>query len=202
MPIDPAVYLTGAVEGDVDEAVLVRIAQRLGLTVGTVHGRQGKSHLLRALPGYNMAARFTPWVVVLDLDRDCDCAPPCRSRWLPAPSANMHFRIAVRSIESWLLADRERIAAFLGVQRAVIPADPDSLDDPKGTLVGLARRSRRHATRAEMVPTQGGGRRVGPLYSARLIEFASDREEGWRPEVASLVSDSLARCMQALGSRV
>ena len=40
--------LTGAVEGDVDEAVLRRVFDHAGLSLGTVHGRKGKAHLLLA----------------------------------------------------------------------------------------------------------------------------------------------------------
>lgn len=192
------VPITAAVEGVVDEAVLTRIAHHLGLRVGTVHGRQGKGDLLRALPGYNNAARFARWTVLIDLAKDCDCAPPCRERWLPTPSRQMVFRIAVRSIESWLLADRNRIAEFLGIRPSLVPSDPDRLEVPKGALVGLARRSRRDSVRTELVPREDSGRRIGTLYAARLIEFTEDVANGWRPDVASRFSESLARCLRAL----
>ncbi|MEX2648976.1 MAG: hypothetical protein WD673_08185 [Alphaproteobacteria bacterium] len=198
MPFEPPVDITVAVEGIVDEAVLIRVASHLGLRIGTIHGRRGKGALLQALSGYNNAARFAPWAVLIDLDRDCDCAPPCRERWLPAPTNKMVFRVAVRAIESWLLADRDRIAALLGVRQELVPNDPDRLDDPKGALIGLARRSRRASLRRDLVPREGSGRRVGPLYPARLIEFAGDMAEGWRPEAAEKASESLARCMRAL----
>jgi hypothetical protein len=122
--------VSGAVEGDLDEAVLHRIVRQADLTLGNVYGRQGKSALLRAIRGYNAAARHAHWVVLVDLDRDCECAPPCAGRWLPDPAPHMCFRLVVRSIEAWLLADGDRIADFLRVRRADVPPDPDALDNP------------------------------------------------------------------------
>jgi hypothetical protein len=101
--------VTGAVEGDLDEAVLRRILADYGITLGLVHGRRGKAFLLQCLNGYNNAAKFAPWVVLVDLDRDCVCATSCVRQWLNNPAPQMCFRIAVRSIEAWLLADRERL---------------------------------------------------------------------------------------------
>jgi hypothetical protein len=55
-------------------------------------------------------------------------------------------RVAVREVESWVLADRRRIANFLSAPLNSIPMDPEQLDDPKMALLTLARahaRSRR-----------------------------------------------------------
>ena len=181
-------------EGDLDEALLRRILGCAGMSLGTVYGRKGKRFLLQSIHGYNNAARYAPWVVLVDLDRDGDCAPPYVQKWLARPSAQMCFRVAVRSIEAWLLADRERMARLLGVSRAWLPANPDSLDDPKRELINLARRSRRRAVRDDLVPRQGSGRSVGPLYTTRMIEFVQDEVAGWRLDQAVCVSESLERC--------
>jgi hypothetical protein len=106
--------------------------------------------------------------------------------------------VAVRAVEAWLLADAERLAAFLGIRAALIPRDPDAEHDPKTTLVNLARRSRRRAIREDIVPREGSGGRVGPGYVGRLIEFVTAAENGWRPGVAAGRSDSLRRCLEAL----
>jgi hypothetical protein len=190
--------VSGAVEGDLDEAVLHRIVRQAELTLAIVYGRKGKASLLRAIRGYNAAAHHAPWIVLVDLDNDCDCAPPCVQRWLPDPAPHMCFRLVVRSVEAWLLADRDRIAEFLGVRRAQVPPDPDALDDPKRALINLARRSRRRALRMEIVPREGSGRSVGPLYTTRLIEFIQDEAVGWRVDHALGVSDSLRRCVEHL----
>lgn len=198
MSADTKPLITGAVEGDIDEALLRKVADFAGLTLGVVHGRKGKDFLLAALAGYNKAAQFHPWAVLVDLDRSCDCAPTCAQRWLPKASEQMCFRIAVRAVESWLLADRERMARWLAVPVGRLPRNPDELDDPKQALINLARRSRRRSTQEEIVPRLGSGRAVGPLYATRMIEFLQDRKAGWRPDRAQRASDSLARCITRL----
>ena len=185
------VILSAAVEGPVDEAVLRRLIAHEGALLARTYGKRGKSCIRKNLPGYNQAARFSPWVVLIDLDRDAECAPPLKDEWLPALSQLMCFRIAVREVEAWLLADREGMAKFLSIAQSRIPASPESLDNPKNVLVDLARRSRRKAIREDMVPRPGSGRSIGPAYTSRLIEFAYTF---WRPEVAAHHADSLRRC--------
>ena len=40
-----------------------------------MYGKSGKGALLERLLNYNQAARFAPWLVVVDLNRDAECAP-------------------------------------------------------------------------------------------------------------------------------
>jgi hypothetical protein len=192
------VVVCGAVEGLLDEAVLKRLIAHVGALPGPMYGKRGKSLLLRHLRGYNRAARFTPWVVLVDLDQDEECAPPFRAARLTEPAPNMCFRIAVREVEAWLLADSERLAQFLAVPRNAIPANPEALPLPKDAMIQLAQRSRRGYIREDMAPRPGSGRRVGPAYSSRLIEFVGDPARGWRPEIATQSSNSLARCLESL----
>ena len=81
-----------AVEGIVDEAVVRRLLEHVGAKLGRVYGKNGKQNLLKQLPGYNQAARHHPWLVMVDLDHDADCAPPFRARWPPSTSPKMCFR--------------------------------------------------------------------------------------------------------------
>lgn len=189
------VPISVAVEGPIDAAVLRRLVEREGATIGTVYGQKGKSALRRDVAGYNNAARFSPWMILADLDCDADCAPLLRAEWLPHPAPRMCLRFAVREVEAWLLADREGVADFLGVSIARIPAQPESIDDPKLEVVNLARRSRRSTIREELAPRPDSGRTVGPLYVSRIIEFALNV---WRPEEAMRRADSLRRCSEHL----
>src|SRR5438445_12986177 len=95
------------VEGMVDEAVLRCLATEAGAAVGPVYGRSGKAHIRQRINGYNRAAHLSPWVVLVDLNSDADCAPPLCTAWLPQPAPMMCFRVAVREVEAWLFADRE-----------------------------------------------------------------------------------------------
>lgn len=189
--------LSGAVEGPVDEAVLARLVREAGGVLGNVYGRQGKGKLVQRLPAYVHAARIQPWVVLLDLDRDADCVPPFLGR-LPPPPPSLCLRVAVRAVEAWLLADRERCAKFLGITPSRIPPRPEELGDPKRAVVDLARNSRHGQIRKDMVPRPESGRAVGPAYTSRLLEFIQDREDGWRPQVAAESSESLERCQRCI----
>ncbi|MBA2690951.1 MAG: hypothetical protein H0U65_00450 [Rubrobacter sp.] len=149
------------------------------------------------MSGYDNAAKFWPWCVVRDLDGNAPCAAELVSRLLPHPAEHMRLRIAVRSCEAWMMADRERSGRFLSIARSVVPSSPDDLDDAKETLVNLARRSRRRDVREGLVPGERSGRRVGPDYTSLMIEYIHKR---WRPDVAASSSDSLRRCMESLKS--
>jgi hypothetical protein len=170
-----ASVVSAAVEGDLDEVVLRRIGDHIGFSVGPVYGRTGKQHLLRALAGYNNAARFSPWIVMLDLDRDYECAPEGLTAWLPQRAENMFCRVPVRAIEAWLLADRDQVAAMLGISTKRITTEPDLLDDPKRHLVDLARISNRTEIRASIVPRSGSGRAVA------ILQRENDRFRNRRP---------------------
>lgn len=187
--------ISAAVEGIVDEAVARSVIAHAGAVVGDVYGKQGKAYLRQKITGYNNAARRSPWLVLVDLDHEEACAPPVLNAWLAELAPHLCFRVAVREIEAWLMADGERLAAFLRVPRKNIPANPEALGDPKTAMVNLARSSRRVAIREDMAPRERSGRQVGPAYSSRLIEFVSS---SWRPDVAAVRSDSLRRAIDCL----
>jgi len=91
------------VEEDLDEAVVLRVCEYVEFPVSTVYEKQGKNYILKRLLKYNRAARFSPWLVVIDLDRDASCAPDFIRDVLPNPAGGMCFRVVVRAIEAWLL---------------------------------------------------------------------------------------------------
>ena len=147
-----------AVEGATDLAVADRLCGELGLLRGPVFGQRGKQHLDKSLPGFNAAAEHGAWFVLRDLDHDATCAPEMMSVLLPTGRRpRMLLRIAVRSIEAWLLADAAGISKWLGVASSLVPALPETVDDPKATFLGLARRSRSRALRDALLPKAGSG---------------------------------------------
>jgi hypothetical protein len=167
----------------------------VGLTPARVLGRSGKDALLRALQGYNAAARHLPWFVLMDLDNINDCAGQVRGQLLPDQAPHMCFRIAVVEVEAWILADNRNTGEFLGVSPALLPLDPDALPDPKQALVNLARRSSRRVIREGLAPRPGSGTSIGPTYVSDLREYALSK---WDPHEAALNSPSLARALSDL----
>lgn len=187
--------ISAAVEGMVDEAVVRRLIAHVGAHPGPVYGKNGKDALRQKLNGYNNAARHAPWLVLVDLDNDADCAPPFRQQCLSHPAPFMCFRIAVCEVEAWLMADPETLAKYLGVAQNKVPDEPEALPNPKDEMVNLARQSRRRAIREDMVPRPGSGRSVGPAYTSTVIEYVRTH---WRPEIAAQRSDSLRRAIACL----
>jgi hypothetical protein len=141
-----------------------------------------------------LLAKFGRWLILRDLDHDAPCAAALNARLCPDRVPSLCLRIAVRAVKSWFLADKPRLAEFLGIAAAHIPTSPDLLDDPKSTLMGLASRSRKRDIRVDFTPTDLS-RREGPAYASRMIEFALYH---WRPKAAAPNSQSLARCVAAI----
>ena len=188
-----AVYV--ATEGLIDTAVVRRICSDLGIDIVEVYGQEGKDQLNQRLHGYNEAARRWPWLVLRDLNSDADCAPLLSHGLLPDPAPHMVFRLAVREVESWLLADRDAFAQFFSVHVQRVPEEPESIPHPKRHLVDVVRRSRLRHMRDDIVPREGSGRSVGPGYLGRITDFV---QTAWSPTTASLRSDSLRRCLDRL----
>ncbi len=183
-----------AVEGNVDEAVARVLVAKAGHQAGPVYGRSGKSAIDKAIRGYNEASKFSPWFVLRDLDED-RCLVQLRDQLLPRPNPRMAFRIAVREVESWLIADRSALARHLGISEVRLPAKPDDEPDPKRAIMIASRDSRSRSVREGMNPGDDSSRAVGPGYDDILIEFVHN---SWNPTRACRNSRSLAKCVRAL----
>lgn len=185
------------VEGSTDAAVARTLIRVGGATPGAEFVMRGKSRFDANLPKYNAAAAHYPWLAIRDMDHDAACAPTLVGMNLPAASGLMCFRIAVREAEAWLLADREAFAESLGVSLVRIPAEPETLPDPKLTIVNIARHSRKRAVRIGLVPEQGAGISIGPEYAAWMIDFAQNK---WNPVRAASAGTvpSLTRSIAAV----
>ncbi len=191
-----------AYEDDLSLEVLLRLFQTPGVSsrdsrfcIGyKLHGR-GWVYLKKNIAGFNKASKGMPYLVLTDLDNR-ECAPSMIQEWLPVTrNHNLIFRIAVREVESWILADRKGFAKFLGIAQKRIPENPDDLIDPKAELIHLARASRKRDLMKDLVPREGSTARQGPAYNERLVSFV---RESWNPEAARLTSPSLERALRSL----
>ena len=93
------------------------------------------------------------------------------------------------------MADKQTLARYLSVKTDNVPAEPERLKHPKDAMVNLARGSRSRGIRSDIVPRENSGRRVGPAYASRLIEYVQER---WRPDVAAEHAESLRRALNCL----
>jgi len=187
-----------ATEDELSEITLDRLLEALNrFTVGFRYRKGGFGYLRKTIHGWNQAAKGTPYVVLTDLDA-ANCASELINSWLPLPkNPNLLFRVAVREVESWLLADAENFSKFIGVTPSLIPVETDRLSDPKATLIQLAAKSRFRYIREDIVPRRGSTAKQGPDYNGCLGKFV---REFWSPDIARNNSPSLARTLDRLAS--
>lgn len=185
--------MRAVVEGPADEAVArALIAYTDPQLTFSIDVRGGKSAILDKIQVYNRAAEHIPHLVLVDLDRSHACAPDLVEDWLPTRSHDLHLRVAVPQMESWLLADRDGIAKYLRISMDLVPPYPDQLRNAKETMVHLASKSGSKGIRKDMVSLD---HRTGIAYTGRLMEFASGY---WSIGRALGQSESLTRCVRAL----
>ena len=184
-------------EGPLDEQVLRRLIGQSAphLQAGVCYGKRGRDWMNANLANFNHAARSWPYISLGDLEQ-IECPPTLLRLWYPhGKHENIQSRIAVRMVESWLLADREALAQFLGIAVHHIPQTPDNEANPKQVMVNLARRSRSRIIREDMVPSPNTPGHVGKNYRGRLEQFVTEQ---WRAERAQAYSPSLQRAIRSL----
>ena len=185
-----------AVEDFLSEAVVRKLVQQLNprFAIGHCYCRGGYGYLKRTVRGFNNAAKGVPFLMLVDLEAEC---PPTQIReWLSVPiHPNFSFRVAVKEVESWLIADRLGFASFLGISRNLMPNNVDGIDDPKQCLINLAKRSRNRKLREAIVPSPNSTAKVGPDYNGQLSSFVFN---AWNTEEAMKNSDSLSRAINAI----
>lgn len=116
--------------------------------------------------------------------------------WLgnrPKPK-NLMFRVAVREVEAWLLADHDAIAELFGKRSPKLPQAPDTLPDPKLTLINFAKKAP-SAVRKEIVPAPGAAASQGLGYNRVLCPFV---QKHWDPFRAAERSESLRRALDCV----
>ena len=159
--------------------------------------KRGAGNLKKIAPSLlNMAKNPGLYVFILtDLD-EIECAPSLIRKWFPTNDplpGNLLFRVAEREVESWLLADRNGLASFLGIAAANFCDDPDTLPDPKRHLLDVIQKKGRRRFHKDMLPSDKA--HVGPRYNQKMREFV---EQKWDITTAQQRSSSLCRTINSL----
>lgn len=183
------------VEGDTDVPFATKVIRAAGGEPGTAYVCNGKPSLVGRLAGFANAARHRPYLALIDLDRDHGCGPRAKADWASVPENHLVLRVVVHAIEAWALGDHELAAQYFKVKSSAVPEAPEEIDDPKGYLVDLCRRSSRRELVRDMVPRRGSGRKQGPGFERRLIEFGA---EHWRLDAARTRCPSLDSAVEGL----
>ena len=182
------------VEDAPSEAVLRRLVGLAGnkLNVTEVFRAGGFGQIKSRIANFRNACHVVPHIVMTDLDA-YPCPPDLLKDWKVGELPDrMLMRVAVREVESWLLADRDGIAKLIQVPAVKIPAYPDELPDPKQVLLNLARKSKSRRFASEFVPANGSKAKHGPLYNQHLTAFA---DKLWDSRHAELASPSHKRAI-------
>jgi len=184
-----------ATEDQLSEAIALRLLADVQAPHYITHRlRKGGFGYLRSKMGswYQMA-QHQVMVVLTDLDR-ANCLVEFREQWLTAhPPENLVFRVAVREVESWVLADHIAMRALIG-PRGVLPPAPDSLADPKQVLLALVKGAPT-PVRDDLLKVVDGNLAQGLGYNARLTAWV---ESEWCPNRTAERSPSLARARNRL----
>jgi len=216
-----AISIAIAVEDSLSECVVRRLIPhtRRDITIGECYplktlpggrsnpkNRRGKrgfsgwGQLKINLPAFNEAARTgTPFMVLTDLDVHVKCPGELLQKWLGKTrhSQNLIFRVAVKEVEAWLLADTSNFASYLAIEENKISKAVESLSDPKLEIVALAKQSASPQILEDMVPKKGSMAEVGRCFDRMLINFVRHQ---WDIDEACKNAHSLSKAIHALKS--
>lgn len=186
-----------AVEDRLSDAVATKILGHFKIKIERKTGYKGNSYLQQKAQSFNEAAHEECGIFMLtDLDSTQNCPPRLIQSWVKGSlNPRFFFRVAVIEVESWVMADRIALAAFLSIPMHRIPISTDNIPNPKEYLISLARRSKNKRLREGLVPPHGTTLSVGDEYNTRLSQFVRDR---WNLERAATVSPSLKRTLDRL----
>lgn len=188
-----------ATEDQLSEAITLRLIAEIPTPhfVQLKLGKTGSGYLKSKMNSWYQMAQQRVMVVLTDLDR-ANCLVEFRDQWLvSAPPQNLVLRIAVREVESWVLADHTAMRELIGA-KGVLPAAPDELADPKQSLLKLAKSAPKQI-RADLLKTIDGNLAQGLGYNARLTAWVNSE---WSPQRAAERSPSLARARLRLNEVV
>jgi hypothetical protein len=188
-------------EGHMETIVAARLIPFCGHQQGTIYDQHGHVNIRKKAVKFHHLATEDSGVLVLTDFRDakasCIKAALQEYVWnaLPKPPKSFLCRFAVSELESWLLADREGLAKYLGVSVSRVPSQPEKEVFPKRVLVNLAGTSRKTRIRNGIASPPGHRADVGPDYMSLLQEFIVNY---WNIDAAIRHAPSLERCVRRL----
>jgi hypothetical protein len=189
------IYCTSVYEDEVTHQVMLKIYDFFQgcFSESRAIPCHGKGKIKKQIMAYNSAAQYGHYFVITDLDNEYECAPLLIRDWLKDRcSSQLLFRVAVREVESWLLADKENFASFFSISQNSIPPKPDNETDPKRTVISLAKRSRKREIREAIIPIDNYAS-IGPGYNSQLQNFI---QKTWNIDSARRNSPSLDKAIK------
>lgn len=187
-----------AVEDRLSEAVGHKLLVYFDMEPTTTIGNRGSDYLKKRARDLNRTAKGFPVFLLTDQDSPKRCPIEIMKGWLRAPcNEGFIFRIAVMEIESWIMADRQAFASFIGIDTNDISDNPDSIENPKEFMLDLVRKHGKRDLKNALLPSPGSTARVGPEYNPVMSRFVARQ---WDVRRAGSESPSLQRAISALDS--
>jgi len=192
-----------AFEDQLSEFVIRKLFSHLSLNFQIVclnknYSRTGFGYIKDSINKWNSADDSLLFFVLTDLDK-YNCAPELIQGWIKNPiRSNLFFRVAVREVEAWLLADDDNFSKYTGLDFDFIEKetrDVEKITDPKEKLLSLVKRSKKRELITDIVREESSQLKQGPAYNTRLQEYL---DHHWDINKARLKSDSLDRALKAL----
>lgn len=160
----------------------------------------GKGKIKTKLAEYNRSAKKLSFCLVIDLD-DNECAPSLIDQWFKfAKNERLFFRVAVKEIEAWVLADYKNFSKFLNVSPDVIKKkipnlEADNILDPKETLLQITNAKSKIARKENIVFVSEGKFYQGSAYNSEMSNFI---HSFWNVKFAAQNSNSLQKAIKAI----
>lgn len=180
-------------EDDLSHSVMFKIitekAPHLVVERSLVTG--GCGNIKNKVMQFNNACKYIPHVILTDLDAIV-CPLKLMNDWNIRSNSELIFRIAIKEVESWLLADREGFAKFLDIPTNKLPQQPEECENPKRELINLSRNSK---FGLEIAPQKGSRAIQGYNYNGCLVCYV---QNNWSIDAAMEYSPSLERAVKSL----
>ena len=136
-------YLTCVYEDLLTASVIKRLVNEFNdkITITQEINAHGFGKIKRDILKYNNAAKNKPFLIITDLDKK-ECAVSLIEDWFnnTEKEPELIFRVAVKEIDAWILADKKGIAKTLNISPDIIPSEPEKIDNPKELLMQLAKK--------------------------------------------------------------
>lgn len=192
-------FLQIFVEGNTDEPIVSALMTATGWVSEKyeISCAKGKGNIVRKIAKHAEAARQIPRILFLDSDNKCpvDMRKDLEKELTHIPD-DFILRIVCTCIESWVLADREGLASFCGVDIAAIPASQKlaPIHNHKNELLKVLRKSKSPKGR-RMTQGNGNDLQFSDNYTHYLADLMTDY---WDAERAAQNNDSLRRAIAQL----
>lgn len=197
-PLPAEVYVEGTTDVPIIRSLLE--AAQWQVDASGIQVARGVKNIRKRMSSHAQAAQYYPRILFVDSDHHCPKELRVEmeglSQIMPIP-AGLIIRVVDVCVKSWILADRDGLAAFCGLNPSAIP-DPVALGrkgSHKEVLLNVLSRARIKDVREAMVRTTKGKLSFGPLYGRRLADFATRH---WSAIRAAGHNDSLARALVRL----